>query len=189
MEIRYVKRYQMMFDFATTPLPAAVLPDDFVWVPWHPRYCDIHGRVKYLSFRNDLDGVVFPTFTRFDACLRLMRSIASNVGFLPKTTWLIAHRVPISHPNNEDGLEYCATIQGLRTDSKTGGIQNVAVRPEFRRHGLGRALVLKALAGFCDSGCQKVTLEATAENFPAVHLYWGIGFETIRTVYKEAFLH
>ena len=168
----------------------AILPDGFRWVVWHPMLCDIHGRVKYQSFNGEMDSVVFPTFTRFDACLRLMRSIASSPSFLPKTTWLIARgkEIDLRRPDH-GGIEYCATIQGLRSDATTGAIQNVAVRPEFRRLGLGRALVLQALEGFQKSGCRKVTLEATAENFPAIHLYREIGFEVTQTVYKEAFMN
>lgn len=160
------------------------LPDGFIWLPWHPRLCEPHGRVIYQSFSGDLDSLVFPTFRRLDACLRLMRGVASSGGFLPMGTWLIVR------PNERayEKVDYCATIQGIRSDFRTAAIQNVAVRPEFRRRGLGRAIVLKGLEGFRASGCAAVTLEATAENRPALELYESLGFEITQTVYKESFL-
>ena len=180
----------MAFDFTEKHLEPAVLPDEFRWVAWHPALCDVHGLVKYRSFHGEMDSVVFPTFTRFDACVRLMRSIAASPSFIPKATWLIARGAEINIRRPEQGkTDFCATIQGLRSDAATGAIQNVAVCPEFRQIGLGRALVLQALEGFRQSGCRRVTLEATAENFPAIHLYRQIGFEVTQTVYKETFMN
>lgn len=161
-----------------------VLPSGYVWLPWRSRLTEPHGRVIYQSFSGDLDSVVFPTFRQLDACLRLMRSVASAGGFLPKGTWLIAR--PNEHAREE--YDFCATIQGIRSNFATAAIQNVAVRPEFRRIGLGRAIVLKGLEGFRDSGCKVVTLEATAENQPALALYEGLGFEIYQTVFKESYI-
>lgn len=186
MEIQYVKRYRMAFDLHGAERKEAVLPDGFFWIAWNPRLTDIHGRLTHQSFQGELDSVVFPTFTRLDACLRLMRCIASNRGFLPKGTWLIA-----KNRNADETLsattEFCATIQGIRSDPNVAAIQNIAVRPEFRHIGLGRALVLKSLEGFYRSGCDRVTLEATAENLPAVRLYQKLGFEVTQTIFREVF--
>ncbi len=227
-KIEYVKRLRMMVDLTEQPevlrLPIT-LPPGFFWVPWHPCLTDIHGRVKYLSFRDSIDAFVFPTFTRFDACLNLMRTIAGHPGFVPSGTWLIGYsdldarsessvgpdsgvpeengsgkdrgsepdRSPsrewpiLRHPEKEN-IEFCATIQGIRSTPEICAIQNVAVRPEFQRRGLGRALVLKALAGFHTAGIRKVTLEATAQNYHAIRLYEKIGFHVYQTVYKETFV-
>jgi ribosomal protein S18 acetylase RimI-like enzyme len=51
--------------------------------------------------------------------------------------------------------------------------------------GLGRALVLKSLHGFRRAGMQRVYLEVTAENTPAVELYRSIGFRLKRTMFKS----
>jgi len=184
MEVRYIKRYRM--ERSTEPVPglSVNLPDGFVWIPWSSRLTTVHGRTIYQSFDGELDSVIFPSFRRFDACLRLMRSVASAPGFLPKGTWLIAR---------PDGMlrekyEFCATIQGIRSENKTAAIQNVAVRPEFRRLGFGRALLIKAIEGFRNSGCGRVTLEVTAENRPALQLYQQTGFSVFQTVFKESYL-
>ena len=56
--------------------------------------------------------------------------------------------------------------------------------PGCRGQGLGRSLVLKNLAGFRDVGLERVYLEVTAENLPAVSLYDSLGFRLVRTMYK-----
>lgn len=184
MEVRYVKRFRMRRALGADESFDPFLPNGYLWLPWHHRLTEPHGRVIYQSFSGDLDSVVFPTFREQEACLRLMHSLASAGGFLPKGTWLIVR------PNERscEKVDYCATIQGIRSGAATAAIQNVAVRPEFRRIGLGRAIVLKGLEGFRDSGCKVVTLEATAENRPALELYEGLGFEIFQTVYKESYI-
>jgi len=181
MEIQYVKRYEMIFDFSKSNLLSTVLPENFHWIPWHLSLCNIHGRVKYLSFRHEIDAEIFPTFTRYDSCVRLMQTIAMKPEFLPGTTWMIGHRV------DNGPLDYCATIQGLRKSRILGAIQNVAVIPNYRKLGLGHALVSKCLYGFQEAGCQLVTLEVTVENGIAIRLYSELGFKITRTVYKEVF--
>ena len=44
--------------------------------------------------------------------------------------------------------------------------------------------MLKNLAGFRDVGLERVYLEVTAENLPAVSLYDSLGFRLVRTMYK-----
>ena len=168
-----------MFDLSRCALAASVLPPAYIWIPWSKAHLDTHAHVKYSSFCGDQDAMLFPSFSSLDRCRNLMNVISSRTGFLPETTWLIAKAYP------QGPLEYCGTIQGLRHSFDAGGIQNVAVLPDFRRQGLGRALVLKALDGFKKAGIRKVALEVTATNSTAFHLYKRIGFETIRTVYKE----
>jgi ribosomal protein S18 acetylase RimI-like enzyme len=65
-----------------------------------------------------------------------------------------------------------------------GGIQNLGVVPEHRGKGIGRAVLLKALAGFAAAGVRRAFLEVTARNDPAVRMYREIGFRNYRTVYR-----
>ena len=205
--VRYVKRLRMsieLSDSAEAERSVPALPEGFVWLPWHPCLTDTHGEVKYLAFRHSFDADVFPTFRSRQACIGLMRSIASHSGFVPQATWMIARRSPDSAlpiPVNErneyelrsrrpetEHLDYVATIQGIRTAPWIAAIQNVAVRPEFRGRGLGRALLMKALDGFRRAGVRKVTLEATTGNTPAIRLYETSGFRLYQTLYKEVYV-
>jgi len=181
MSVRYVKRLQMIFDFRRTPMPPSPieLPNGFRTVPWDPSLLYAHAVVKYQGFRNDSDADVFPTFKQFDRCLSLMESITSNDSFVPEATLLISLGSP------PIAGEYVANIQGMRLSRETGAIQNVAVVPDFRRQGLGRALVLGALHAFRSIGVQQVSLDVTADNNPAMRLYERIGFRTVRVHFKE----
>ncbi|MCL2304609.1 MAG: GNAT family N-acetyltransferase [Planctomycetaceae bacterium] len=178
---QYIKRYQMVYDLGRRPVEHPALPVGFVWAPWSPILLNVHAEVKYRSFCNERDADLFPSFSTLDNCKRLMDTIVSRTGFLPAATWLIG----LTPQPNSRRREYCATIQGLQHAPDTGGIQNVAVLPGFRRRGLGEAIVRKALFGFQQSGIRKVVLHVTAENHTAVQLYLRIGFQTIQTVYKE----
>ncbi|MDR1960318.1 MAG: GNAT family N-acetyltransferase [Planctomycetaceae bacterium] len=179
MPFRYVKRYQMVIDLRKKLLPTVQLPPGFDFLPWHKNLLERHAKVKYLSFCREMDARIFPTFRQYSSCLRLMTSISARNGFLPETTFLIVR--------GEIGTEIkdCATIQGIQHTETFGAIQNVAVLPEFRRRGLGQALVLRSLQGFLEAGLSQVSLEVTAANLVAIRLYERVGFETVKTVYKE----
>ena len=60
----------------------------------------------------------------------------------------------------------------------------MGVIPSYRGLGLGRALVRRALAGFCQAGLHRAYLEVTAENAAAVQLYRNVGFRRAKTLYK-----
>ncbi len=172
MTITYYQRYRMEYDLGCLPEPGT-LPQGYRWVCWRDSLIDTHAEVKYLSFRNEIDSHVFPCLGDLRRCRRLMREIRRKPGFLPQATWLIAF-----------GLEYCATIQGVRDRTGQGAIQNVGVVPEHRNRGLGSALVGQALRGFRAVGLPRAYLEVTAENADAVRLYRRLGFRKMKTLYK-----
>lgn len=58
-------------------------------------------------------------------------------------------------------------------------INNIAVRPEHRRRGLGAALLSSALAGGKQIGARLVILEVRASNHPARALYERHGFRVV----------
>ncbi|HEY2251304.1 MAG TPA: GNAT family N-acetyltransferase, partial [Planctomycetaceae bacterium] len=99
--------------------------------------------------------------------------------FVPQATWLISCRVAPQQ------AEDCGTIQGLIQTGQWGAVQNVGIAPEHRGRGLGRALVLKSLAGFQSVGVARVYLDVTARNTAAVQLYRSLGFRLARTTYKS----
>jgi ribosomal protein S18 acetylase RimI-like enzyme len=177
----FVKRNQMVFDFAKIPLAQPQLPHGFWFVEWSMSLIEPHADVLHRSFRNDSDGAVFTSFRRYPHCFHLIETLAGSPTFLPGATLLIAHGDP------ENLFEYVANIQGLKLSDDVGAIQNVAVLPEYRRQGIGRALVQQALRGFCGAGVKRVTLEATTDNVPAIALYNQIGFATFHVYFREIF--
>ena len=178
---RFIKRNQMVFDFAKTTLAPIQLPDGFWFVEWSASLVEPHADVLHRSFRNDSDGAVFTSFRQYNNCHLLIETLATSHLFLPEATLIIAYGDP------QDIFEYVANIQGLKLSDDVGAIQNVAVLPEYRRRGLGQALVQGALQGFQHVGIKRVTLEATADNLSAVNLYERIGFTTFRAYMREIF--
>lgn len=175
----YFKRYRMEIDLHAAPLPAPHLPAGYRWETWKPDLLERHAWAKWESFRSEIDSQVFECLGDYLGCFRLMQEIYNRDTFLANATWLISQDLGrgILRPD-------CATIQGLAQAGQLGSIQNVGVVPGHRGHGLGRALVLKALEGFRIAGMNRVYLEVTAQNTPAVELYRSLGFRVTRTVYK-----
>lgn len=185
MPTQYFKRFRMEFDLQRTPIPAARLPEGYDWTAWsgnallRDTLVRRHAVAKHAAFRDDLDSQIFPCLGDTNGCLQLMYDIADRETFCPAATWLISRVLP-------DGtwVDDCATIQGITHAGAMGAIQNVGVTPAHRGLGLGRALVLRALAGFLHQRMNRVSLEVTARNIPAVSLYRSIGFVLVRTSYK-----
>lgn len=67
-----------------------------------------------------------------------------------------------------------------RRGAPTGYIDSLAVVPEHRRHGLGRALLLAGMAWLRAEGQGAIELDAWGENARALPLYLGVGFAVTR---------
>lgn len=63
---------------------------------------------------------------------------------------------------------------------RCGWITGVGVRPEYRRHGLGRELVGRLIEDARRAGLQELLLEVITQNTPAWRLYAEAGFEPTR---------
>ena len=169
----YVKRLRMEAPLRSTTWPE--VPDGFTLVGWQPDLVRPHAEVKYQSFRDSLDAAIFPNLGALEGCLHLMRTIASHEGFVAEATWLM---------HGPDG--YCGCIQGVRGRRRSGMIQNLAVLPEYRGFGIGKALLRAALSGFRTVGLSAAQLEVCARNGTAIRLYQGAGFVIRKTLYREA---
>jgi [ribosomal protein S18]-alanine N-acetyltransferase len=175
----YFKRYRMErrldeLDQGAVPLPASV-----ELVPWSQSLVREHGRAKYASFHEEMDASIFPCLSNKESCIRLMRDLADRNDFAPQATWLAIYQAP-----GDTKAQPIGTIQGLRTDSNAGALQNIGIVPEFRGSGIGSALIRQALRGFQALGCNLASLEVTVKNSAAIRLYERLGFERVDTVFK-----
>jgi ribosomal protein S18 acetylase RimI-like enzyme len=173
----YFKRYRMELDLRL-PRPPAELPHGFHWLAWGASLLEEHARVKFRCFASETDAVVFPSLGHLSGCRDLMTAITTRPRFCPQATWLVV---------GEDGP--VATVQGLLDSNRFGGIQNLGVVPEYRGLGIGRALLLQALAGFATVGVRRAFLEVTAKNELAIKMYRAIGFRSYKTIYREVEVH
>lgn len=68
------------------------------------------------------------------------------------------------------------TVLGAEILSGTGFVLQLAVRPDARRHGLGRDLLLDLFRAFSQHGLERAALTVSADN-PARELYRSVGME------------
>ncbi len=58
-------------------------------------------------------------------------------------------------------------------------ILTIAVRPDFRRRGIARALLADVILAAATNGALRLLLEVASDNAPAFALYRGAGFEPV----------
>ena len=77
---------------------------------------------------------------------------------------------------------------GVQEICGEGYVTNVAVLPQYRRRGVGRALLLAALDGAGARNCAFLSLEVRVSNLPAIRLYESLGFAaqgTRKSFYRD----
>lgn len=72
-----------------------------------------------------------------------------------------------------------AGYAGMLYAADLGNICNIAVFPQFRRHGVGRQLVSALISSARELSVSELTLEVRASNEPAKALYRSFGFEEV----------
>lgn len=95
------------------------------------------------------------------------RSIASELDN-PLSLWLVAL---------DEGR--VAGYIGSQTVLGESDMMNLAVSPEYRRQGIGRALVNALTDRLRQLGSHSVSLEVRASNLPACQLYESLGFTQV----------
>lgn len=78
-----------------------------------------------------------------------------------------------------DEIGAVAGYAGLAVTAEGAWVNNIAVRRDAQRRGVGRALLEDLLAEAQRQGAEQVMLEVAADNEPAQRLYAGYGFEAV----------
>lgn len=96
-----------------------------------------------------------------------VNSISSELGN-PLSLWLVAE---------EDGV--VAGYVGSQTVLGGADMMNLAVLPQYRKQGIGEALVVRLMEALRTKGAISLSLEVRQSNLPAISLYKKLGFEQI----------
>lgn len=80
------------------------------------------------------------------------------------------------------GNRIAGYVVTMDVDKFTGKIVSIAVRKEFRRHGIGEALLREAIKRLKARGKKKVALEVRVSNKAAQELYKKFGFRIVETI-------
>ena len=84
------------------------------------------------------------------------------------------------------GYVMCRVERGFSKLSKLnltrlGHVISIAVLPEYRRRGIAKALLTRAMKVLKEEyGCEEVYLEVRVSNQPAISLYRKLGFEIVK---------
>jgi len=74
---------------------------------------------------------------------------------------------------------FCWTRIDGPPGNQIGVIWMIGVRPEFRRGGMGRAILLAGMGYLIQQGVQAVELSVDGDNEPAREMYLGLGFRKV----------
>lgn len=79
-------------------------------------------------------------------------------------------------------IEVGLSNYGLGGFIKKGHVVSLAVMPQYRRMGIGYALVSKAMEGMRLYNAKQCYLEVRVSNIPAINLYTKLGFKIARVI-------
>jgi ribosomal protein S18 acetylase RimI-like enzyme len=147
------------------------------------------GDVRLRRYRRrDRDAVLRITRESF-AGVCLDHNIEQRFGTVQGTTWQERKAAGIEsdlsrHPQDAFVAELHGEVVGfvctrVYRATSTGHIANLAVSPEHRGRGVGRALVEHALEHFRGQGLSFARIETLEQNQVGQHLYPAAGFEEI----------
>ncbi|WP_238375068.1 ribosomal protein S18-alanine N-acetyltransferase [Vulcanisaeta thermophila] len=95
-----------------------------------------------------------------------------TLGFI---TWLCRSCTKYSFIAYVDGEPVGYIISCIEGMSR-GHVISVGVLSEFRRRGIGKALMIRSICSMVSDGVDHVILEVRVSNTPAITLYRGLGF-------------
>jgi ribosomal-protein-alanine N-acetyltransferase len=95
----------------------------------------------------------------------------------PNTMFLTA----LEEGSGSDDTPVVAGYVGMYLAGDEGEITNVAVAQDFRRKGIGKALVSELIVRTAGRGVSRIILEVRASNHPAISLYEQMGFCRVGT--------
>ncbi|MBQ2446602.1 MAG: ribosomal protein S18-alanine N-acetyltransferase [Oscillospiraceae bacterium] len=95
------------------------------------------------------------------------RSIASELNN-EYSLWLVEEREGVA-----------VAYVGSQSCPPEADVMNIAVSPDYRRQGIGEALMVALMDALLERGMESLTLEVRASNAPAIGLYTRLGFTEV----------
>jgi ribosomal protein S18 acetylase RimI-like enzyme len=141
------------------------LPHDVELRPWRDDDLSIAGRLISEAYADHPDSLINDQYRSAHGSMRFLHNIVRYSGcgtFVPQVSYVICDRMT---------REMVGLVLGSRVSADSGHITQLCVKPRYRRHGLARALLTMASAGFSRMGMKEVSLTVTEANQRAIELY------------------
>ena len=138
-------------------IPPPALPEGFLLRTWRPG-----DEAQWLEVIEAGYGGGWDAGT-FDRCIR------SDPAFRPEALFVVEQGGRL--------VGVAGAFQKLIHGDRTGYLHMMAVLPEFRRRGLGTALLRKCLIYFREQGWRDAALDTEGSRAEAIRLYLAHGFE------------
>jgi len=125
------------------------------------------------AYRNHVDSEINDQYRTLSGSLRFLNNIVRFPGcgtFDPESSF-----VALDKADALAGIILCSRVR-----HDVGHVTQICVLPEYRSHGLGRALLAATVRNLRQRKFSALTLTVTEANVRAVELYQHLGFETKR---------
>jgi ribosomal protein S18 acetylase RimI-like enzyme len=125
------------------------------------------------AYRNHVDSEINDQYRTLSGSLRFLNNIVRFPGcgtFDPESSF-----VALDKAEALAGIILCSRVR-----HDVGHVTQICVLPEYRSHGLGKALLAATVRNLRQRKFSALTLTVTEANVRAVELYQHLGFETKR---------
>jgi len=125
------------------------------------------------AYRNHVDSEINDQYRTLSGSLRFLNNIVRFPGcgtFDPESSF-----VALDKADALAGIILCSRVR-----HDVGHVTQICVLPEYRSHGLGKALLAATVRNLRQRKFSALTLTVTEANVRAVELYQHLGFETKR---------
>lgn len=158
----------------TKEIPSGAATPGIDLRPWAERDYQPAAAVITAAYRGHVDSQINDQYCSLSGSLRFLNNIVRFPGcglFDPESSFVAVHR----GVGTLVGVILCSRVR-----EDVGHVTQVCVVPEYRSHGLGRALVASTAANLRERKFTSLSLTVTEENSRAVELYRQLGFTNDR---------
>ena len=148
--------------------------DEIELRPWRDRDYQPAAAVITAAYRGHVDAQINDQYCSLSGSLRFLNNIVRFPGcgqFDSEASYVAVHR---GH-GTLAGIVLCSRVR-----DDVGHVTQICVLPEYRSHGLGKALLAATAANLMARKFASLSLTVTEENVRAVELYRELGFSTNR---------
>ena len=169
----FTRQFMLLNMPSTAELPA---PDAHLHLErWNDSCFEPCARLIRLAYADHVDSEINDQYQSTGGALRFLKNIIYLPGcgeFQPAGSFVL---------RSPGGNELVGAVLSSEVAPGVGHVTQICVQPGFQGQGLGRKLILAAIAALRGLKFTELTLTVTSSNTPAVHLYDTLGFRTIKT--------